>query len=197
MSKRVLNVGGGSKRIKLPPHYEGYEHVLLDIDPVGEPDILLDAKRLQTLPFESYDAVFSSHTLEHFYEHELPVVLRGMLHVVKPDGFVEIRVPDAAGVVDLMARDGRDFDFVLYQSGSGPITIGDVLWGSSKHTAYQPHPFMTHKTGFSVRLLDVALHLIGFSLVAVQQLTFEIRALAFKQEPSAELKALLGVEHGE
>jgi len=31
--KKVLNVGGGSKNIPIPPLYSGWEHVLLDIDP--------------------------------------------------------------------------------------------------------------------------------------------------------------------
>ena len=31
---RVLNVGGGSKEIPIPEHYEGWEHVLLDLDDV-------------------------------------------------------------------------------------------------------------------------------------------------------------------
>ena len=31
--KKVLNVGGNSKAIPLPPQYAGFDHVLLDIDP--------------------------------------------------------------------------------------------------------------------------------------------------------------------
>ena len=30
---KVLNVGGNSKAIALPPIFDGYEHLLLDIDP--------------------------------------------------------------------------------------------------------------------------------------------------------------------
>ena len=36
--KRLLNVGGGSKSIQLPPEYLGFEQVLLDIDEVGGPN---------------------------------------------------------------------------------------------------------------------------------------------------------------
>jgi len=48
--KRLLNVGGGSKSIKLPLEYDGYEHLLLDIDPTGKPDIILDGRNLIELP---------------------------------------------------------------------------------------------------------------------------------------------------
>ncbi len=35
--KRVLNVGGANKGIALPPPYQGWEHVLLDIVPEAGP----------------------------------------------------------------------------------------------------------------------------------------------------------------
>jgi hypothetical protein len=47
--KNVLNVGGNSKAIPLPPHYAEFEHLLLDIDPKGSPDIVCDARMLTTL----------------------------------------------------------------------------------------------------------------------------------------------------
>jgi len=37
---RVLNVGGNSRNIQLPPQYAEFEHVLLDIDPNVSPDIV-------------------------------------------------------------------------------------------------------------------------------------------------------------
>ena len=43
---KVLNVGGNSKAIALPPIFDGYEHLLLDIDPTGKPDLLCDAREL-------------------------------------------------------------------------------------------------------------------------------------------------------
>jgi hypothetical protein len=43
-TKRVLNVGGNSRQIPLPPQYAGFEHVLLDIDPTVSPDIPCDAR---------------------------------------------------------------------------------------------------------------------------------------------------------
>lgn len=37
---KVLNVGGNSKDIALPALYEGWEQILLDVDPQGKPDIV-------------------------------------------------------------------------------------------------------------------------------------------------------------
>ena len=67
---RVLNVGGASKTIPIPPHYAGWEHLLLDIDPRGEPDIVCDARELTSLPPAQFDAVYCSHNLEHYYRYD-------------------------------------------------------------------------------------------------------------------------------
>ena len=47
--KKVLNVGGNSKAISLPPEYATFEHVLLDIDPRTGADVVCDARELTTL----------------------------------------------------------------------------------------------------------------------------------------------------
>ena len=53
--QRLLNVGGNSRQIPLPPQYAGFEHLLLDIDPRGAPDIVCDARQMMTLaPGQSY-----------------------------------------------------------------------------------------------------------------------------------------------
>ena len=54
MVKRVLNVGGNSKEISLPRHYAEFEHLLLDIDPKGSPDIVCDARKLTSLEADMF-----------------------------------------------------------------------------------------------------------------------------------------------
>src|SRR5438045_373142 len=66
-SRKVLNVGGGNKAIELPRQYVGFQHVLLDIDSRGSPDIVGDARQLAALDGSQFDAVYCSHNLEHYY----------------------------------------------------------------------------------------------------------------------------------
>lgn len=54
--KKVRHVGRRSKEIPISSTFRGCEHVLLDIDPLGAPDTLCDARRLGTLPPAGYDA---------------------------------------------------------------------------------------------------------------------------------------------
>jgi hypothetical protein len=59
----------------------GWTHHLLDIDERVRPDVLGDARELASLvPAGTYDAVYCSHNIEHYYPHDVPKVLRGFLH---------------------------------------------------------------------------------------------------------------------
>lgn len=92
--KKVLNVGGNSKQIPLPPQHAGWERVLLEIYPRGNPDVVCDARELSSLPGSVYESVYCSHNLEHYYRHDAEKVLAGFSHVLKDNGFVYIRMPD-------------------------------------------------------------------------------------------------------
>lgn len=191
--KKVLNVGGNSKAIPLPPLYAGWEHHLLDIDPTGKPDIVCDARELATLEPEQYDAIYCSHNLEHYYQHDVAKVLAGFRHVLKPDGFAHIRVPDMAEVMRRAVQESLDIEDTLYQSGLGPITVLDVIYGYGRQIESSGCEFFAHKTGFTKKSLTAALARGGFSQVFVSAASLEVGAYAFKQAPSAALMGLLGL----
>jgi SAM-dependent methyltransferase len=127
MSKKVLNVGGNSKAISIPKHFEGWTHDLLDIDPRGKPDIVCDARKLTTLAPDLYDAVYCSHNLEHYFAHDVPKVLRGFHHVLKPDGFAEIRVPDIALLMRTVVE--KDLDLL------GPCVCATSFMASARRSS--------------------------------------------------------------
>ena len=147
--KRVLNVGGNSKAIPLPPQYHEFEHVLLDIDPKGSPDIVCDARQLTSLAADQFEAVYCSHNLEHYYRHDVPMVLAGFLHVLKEGGFAHIRVPDIQELMQVTVQQNLDLEDILYQSPAGPIMVLDVLYGYSVEIERSGQDFYAHKTGFT------------------------------------------------
>jgi len=187
---RVLNVGGGTKAIPLPEPYAGWQHDLLDIDPTGGAEIVCDARNLLELPAASYDAVYCSHNLEHYYRHDLPKVLAGFLHVLKPAGLADVRVPDLKAVFEAMIRQGMDIDDVLYESPAGPITVNDVIYGLGRQIAASGVDFFAHKNGFTPRSLARALRGAGFTGIFVTSGPYEVAALAFRQAPTPEQRAL-------
>jgi hypothetical protein len=191
--KKVLNVGGNSKAIALPPQYAGFDHCLLDIDPKGSPDIACDARELKTLEAGSFDAVYCSHNLEHYYRHDVQRVLAGFLHILKDGGFAQIRVPDINEVMRQTIERGLDIDDVLYTSPAGPIMVLDVLYGYSIEIETSGQDFYAHKTGFTEKSLLAALDRAGFSKTYSMAENLEISAIAFKGKPDQAALALFGL----
>ena len=179
-ARSVLNVGGNSKAIPLPPQYAGFEHLLLDIDPTGQPDVLCDARELTTLSAGRFDAVYCSHNLEHYHAHEVSRVLAGFLHVLKEGGFAHIRVPDLQAVMRQAIERNLDVEDVLYQSAVGPIRVLDVIYGHGPQIERSGQDFFAHKTGFSRNTLHAALLRAGFGPVYSGTGNLEVTAVAFK-----------------
>jgi len=194
--KNVLNVGGGSKAIQLPPEYTHFTHTLLDIDPKGEPDIVCDARELTTLEATQFDAVYCSHNLEHYYRHEVPLVLAGFLHVLKDGGFAHIKVPDIQGVMHAVVDNDMDIDDVLYQSPAGPIMVLDVLYGYGVEIEQSGQHFYAHKTGFTKISLIRALQKAGFTKIYCGAGNLEVNAYAFKGMPDQATRELFKLPDG-
>ncbi|MCC6923153.1 MAG: hypothetical protein IT525_08815 [Nitrosomonas sp.] len=188
--KKVLNVGGNNKSIPLPPQYTEFEHLLLDIDPRGEPDLVCDARKLATLDAGQFDAIYCSHNLEHYYRHDVRKVLSGFLHVLNETGFAHIRVPDIQEVMRITMERNLDIDDFLYQSSAGPIMVSDVLYGYSVEIERSGQDFFSHKTGFTQKSLEKALQNAGFHKIYTTTRNLEVVALAFKDVPDSHTRSL-------
>lgn len=193
--KKVLNVGGNNKAIPLPLHFADYEHLLLDIDPKGSPDIVCDARNLRRLEAGQFDAVYCSHNLEHYFRHDVQKVLAGFLHVLKDGGFAQIIVPDISEVMRVSVEKDLDIDDILYESAAGPIMVLDVLYGYSVEIKRSGQDFFAHKTGFTQKSLKNALLECGFLKNYVKVGNLEINVVAFKGVPDQAACDLFNLPH--
>ena len=156
--KRFLNVGSGGGAATVPPYYAGWQEFRLDIDPAVNPDICCDARELSSQPAGEYDAVWCAHNLEHYYEHDVPKVLAGIRHVLKPDGFLELRVPDLGELMRHVMERNLDVTSPIYRTESGDaVRVIDVIYGFQKEIRESGSDFYAHRTGFTRRSLSVAL----------------------------------------
>lgn len=188
---KVLNVGGNSKEIPIPGYYNGWEHLLLDIDPRGNPDIVCDARLLKDLPPAQFNAIYCSHNLEHYFRHDVTKVLAGFHHVLSDDGFVDIRVPDMGELIKLVAERKIDIEDFLYTSPAGPIHVIDVIYGLGREIEESGNDFFAHKTGFTEKSLIARLRESGFETVFTSASNLEVRAIASKSEPTDFMRKLL------
>lgn len=153
---KVLHVGCGNT--SLPDFFGPCEEVRLDRNPDMRVDIVADMTDMGEIgPF---DAIYSSHCLEHVYPHQVPRALAEFYRVLADDGQVLLFVPDLEGV--------RPTDEVLFESPAGPITGKDLMYGYGRDI--ESRPYMAHHTGFVAETLEAALKDAGFSRVAARRL---------------------------
>lgn len=153
MNKNFLHVGSGRlNKINATPEFASdyWDETRLDINKDVKPDIIASITDMSPIDDNSYDAVYSSHNIEHLYAHQVPIALREMSRVLNDHGFLIITCPDLQSVCQQVA-DGN-LVTPLYQSGMGPISALDILYGLRSDIAKGNH-YMAHKVGFTANVL--------------------------------------------
>ena len=166
--KTVLHVGCGVHTPdKLHETFRGpgWREVRLDINPAVKPDILASITDMRDVADASFEALYSSHNLEHLHPHEVPLALAEFKRVLKPYGFALITVPDLQEVARFVAEDRAEEAILM--TNKGPITPLDVLYGFRPFLA-NGNLFMAHNFGFTATTLRAALEGAGFLDVAVE-----------------------------
>jgi len=177
--RRVLNAGAGPRSpSSLHAIFRNatWQEVRLDINPATAPDVVASVTNIRSF-FSSagFDAVWSSHSLEHLHSHEVPSALAEFRRVLRPDGFALITCPDLEAVASALINHGTEH--VAYVSAIGPITPLDMLFGHSPSLADGNH-HMAHKTGFTAARLGRLLLEAGFATVLTRTLRYDLWALA-------------------
>lgn len=153
---RLLHPGCGGE--SLPFWLKDTVETRLDIDPQWNPHIL--ASILDMGDIGSYDYIYTSHTLEHVYPHEVPIALGEFRRVLRDGGAAMIFVPDLEGILP-----NND---VLYESHGGTVCGLDLFYGHSR-LIQDVSVYMAHHTGFVKETLAEALIGAGFRNVTVKR----------------------------
>jgi SAM-dependent methyltransferase len=180
--RRLLHVGCGPRGQPLPPGFAApaWQEIRFDIDPTVAPDVVGSMTKLDHFGDASLDAIFSSHSLEHLFEHEVMVALREFARVIRPEGHAVITCPDLQGIGRLLAED-RLVE-AAFISPAGPIGALDVLFGYRPSLA-QGNSFMAHHYGFTLTSLLIHLRQAGFARAGGVRLesVYELWVVASKE----------------
>ena len=128
--------------------------------------------------------------------HDARKVVAGFLHVLRDDGFAQIKVPDIAQLMKLCVERNLDLDDMVYESPAGPILARDIFWGYGKEIETSGNDYYAHKTGFTSKSLTRFLEDAGFAEVFLDAAAtegIEIGAIAFKRAGMNPHKAMLGI----
>jgi SAM-dependent methyltransferase len=191
--KRVLNAGSGVAfpgRLHEGFRGEEWSEVRLDIDPRTQPDVVGSMCDMRGIvPDASFDAVWSSHSLEHLYAHEVDAAFREFRRILKTDGFVLATCPDIAAVANLILQHGLEAD--IYQSAAGPIKPLDMLYGHGRSIG-AGQLAMSHRTGFTAERLGRLAIDCGFAEARiVEGLNYDLWALLAMPETDVARAASL------
>ncbi|MBN8939836.1 MAG: methyltransferase domain-containing protein [Rhizobiales bacterium] len=187
-ARSVLHVGCGAPGIdRLHPVFRGagrWREVRLDVDPGVAPDIVCSTTDMRRAVRDaSFDALWSSHNIEHLHDHEVGLALAEFRRVLKPAGFALIRCPDLAAIIEAIRRDG--LESVAYVAPAGPVTPLDMLYGFRPAIA-RGNDYMAHKTGFTDLRLGRLLVEAGFAEVRTKRAMFDLWAIAIVDAAATE-----------
>lgn len=165
-AKKVLHVGCGPLQ-KLHESFCGddWREVRLDINPAANPDIVASMTDMRMVETGSFDALYSSHNLEHLAPHEALLALKEFYRVLRPQGFALITLPDLQQAAEYIAQ-GRAEE-VVQMTNKGGITPLDILYGFRPFL--ETNPFMAHRFGYTADTLRTALTGAGFAHVNVER----------------------------
>lgn len=130
--KQIVDLGCG------PVHYDFHGEgrvTRVDIRDECEPDWRGDVRRL---PFDAdtYDVVFSSHTLEHFARAEISDIIKEWTRILKPGGELRLIVPSIEWAAQRIVAGHVDWHVL------------NVLYGS------QEYKENFHRVGFTPKTLE-------------------------------------------
>jgi predicted SAM-dependent methyltransferase len=151
----------------------------MDLDPKVEPDFVGSMTDMRAhFGAGSFDAIWSSHSLEHLHAHEIPVALREFRRILADDGFLLITCPDLETVMTLFLEHGSDH--AVYQSAAGPITPLDMMFGHAPSIA-SGNEHMAHHSGLTSERLGGLLLQAGFAESITKRQDFDLWALAMRE----------------
>ena len=187
VKRKFLHVGCGPKRKDATTQVfnnDDWEEFTLDIDSKHNPDYLGSMTDLSMIKDNTFDAIYSSHNIEHLYVHEAVKAVSEFNRVLGQDGYVMIICPDLSSVCEEIIKKGP-FEPLYYTSANDPICGIDILYGW-RAAIQKGNYYMAHKSGFDENSLIKLFKQNNFkSIFSVTRKNFyDIQLLAFKSEVS-------------
>lgn len=179
-NKTLLHLGCGPSTIKTAGFADDltdYKEYRFDIDSKYNPDICGDITDLSNVPDNSFDVIYTSHTVEHIDFYKVVPTLKQFIRVLKPEGFVRIVVPDLKSLSNKISE--GDLLGMLYNSSGGPVNTLDMLYGQAA-TVLRHGDFMRHKTGFTKRSFTEILNDAGLNKFEIVEDEFNLIVNIFK-----------------
>ena len=99
----------------------------MDIDPRNAPDYVASICDMSgVIEDGSFDAIWSSHCIEHLHDHEVLPVLREFKRILREDGFAIVACPNMDAIAKLLVSEDIEFDRLSLSCRSDPAPRHDL-----------------------------------------------------------------------
>jgi len=147
---RKLEIGCNNQRIS-----EEWE--TLDIVSGDNVDIVTNIENELPIEDNIYDLIYMSHVLEHIPWYKTIDVLRELYRILKPNGMVEIFVPDIDKIISAYQKGIIPDEWYKFNKKKNPF-----LWFVGRIYTYGEHESDFHKSAFNREHLKYCLESAGF-----------------------------------
>ena len=195
---KFLHVGCGLKRKDTTTpvfNTDEWEEFTIDIDPSCKTDFIGSMTDLNMIEDETFDAIYSSHNIEHLYIHEAIVAVQEFYRVLKKTGYVMIICPDLITTCEEIIKKGpytplyytKNFKTGELKKDSYVSGI-DILYGW-RPALQNGNYFMAHKSGYDEKALISLFTQNNFKNVwsVTRKKFFDIQLIAFKGDVKKEI----------
>ncbi|MCB2081557.1 MAG: methyltransferase domain-containing protein [Rickettsiales bacterium] len=172
-------------------HNDSWEEICAEILPSKDLTKNHDVSTLTQLPSGRFDAVWCIHTLEFFFIHHIPALLKIFQRILKPGGYLFATTPDLQKAAEKLYRNGADV--TLYGTKIAPISALDIIYGLRPNLQKQPETTL-HRCGYSAGMLGRTLKEAGFHDIKVQRDGYRLWAIAHHRPDLAGQEAKLTIQ---
>jgi hypothetical protein len=187
---------GLATRQRTTPVFAGsdWEEVRLDPSPEAAPDIQDGFPDMRAVEDACCDAVFTAHSLERLYPHQVMAALGNCLRVLKEDGYIVVLCADIQQACAMIAQD--NLLGTAYDSPAGAVTPLDILYGFRPALAAGRLEYAC-RCGFTSKALMSSLAQSGFGTVwsSRNRQAFSMAAIATRQRRSRAFLVELARQH--
>ena len=184
--KKVLHViGSETSTLNAYFNAEEWQEVRVDSRPQYKPDMVANVASMPQIANGSYQGAYFPHTLNRFYAHQVPIILKEMYRVLEVEGSLLISAPDIQKIAENISL--GVLEQPLYGSAVGGVAAIDLLYGF-RPAIEKGDIHGAQKTAFTIRTLAEKIKEAGFLSIQMKREGFIIWAMAYKSPEGMPLR---------
>jgi SAM-dependent methyltransferase len=203
--KKFLHVGCGKKRKDSTTNVfntDEWKEYTLDIDPSCDPNFIGTMTDLSMIDDETFDAIYSSHNIEHLYIHEAMEAVKEFRRVLKKDGYVMIICPDLISTCEEIIKKGPYEPLYYVRQSNDEISKDIYVSGIDILYGWRPelqngNYYMAHNSAYNESGLIKLFEQNNFQAIfsVTRKNFFDIQLLAFKNNVDRDVGSSLLRDH--